>query len=37
MRFLLFVRVRQPSSKYVVVGFVVFIHRFGLRSFTLEV
>jgi hypothetical protein len=35
--FLLFVRVRQTSRKYVVVGFAVFIHRFGLRSFTLPV
>jgi hypothetical protein len=35
--FLLFVRVRQTNSKYVVVGFAVFIHRFGLRSFTLPV
>jgi hypothetical protein len=35
--FLLFVRVRQTSRKYVVEGFAVFIHRFGLRSFTLEV
>jgi DDE superfamily endonuclease len=32
-----FVRVRQTSSKYVVVGFAVFIHRFGLRFFTLPV
>src|SRR5437588_2664610 len=37
MRFLLFVRVRQTSSKYVVVGFAVLIHRFGLRFFTLPV
>jgi hypothetical protein len=36
-RFLLFVRVRQTSSQYVVVGFAVFIHRFGLRSLTLPV
>ena len=27
----------QTSSKYVVVGFAVFIHRFGLRCFTLPV